>query len=178
MDELEADDYDWEEKYDSEEDFIKAKEELQQKIADNDAKIDEHEKVIEDNQPYLDNADVLVAKVDELNAEILSGIQNDVNEEVMAAIDIVNRYDAGDLANSADSARIIAKDAIIKLNGATFTSNTNTFSINGLNINAMETTVTTSVDENGNVGEMKYGLFICKNIKHNRTQKGICRGYR
>ena len=160
LDELEADDYDWEEKYDSEEDFIKAKEELQQKIADNDAKIDEHEKVIEDNQPYLDNADVLVAKVDELNAEILSGIQNDVNEEVMAAIDIVNRYDAGDLANSADSARIIAKDAIIKLNGATFTSNTNTFSINGLNINAMETTVTTSVDENGNVVEHDNAVTI------------------
>ena len=146
--------------YGSEEEFKKAKEDIQKKIDDNTAKLAEHQQVINDNQPYLDSEERLSSKVDELNADILSRIQNDVGGEVQAARDIIARYDSGQLANSADSARINAKDAIIKLNGATFTSNTNTFSINGLNINAMETTVTTSVDENGNVVENDNAITI------------------
>ena len=160
LDELNADDYKWEDKYDTEEDFIKAKEDIQKKIDDNNTKISEHQQIIDDNQPYLDDVGMLSAKVDSLNADILSDIQNNVSDEIAAAIDIVGKYDANQLVNSADSARIIAKDAIIKLNGATFTSNTNTFSINGLNINAMETTVTTSVDENGNVVEHDNAVTI------------------
>lgn len=160
LDELNADDYDWKEKYDSVEDFTKAKEDIQKKLDENNAKITEHQQVINDNQPYLTSETALSAEVDRLNADIRSGIQADVDAEVAAAVDIVDKYDAGLLSNSADSARINAKDAIIKLNGATFTSNTNTFSINGLNINAMETTVTTSVDENGNVVEHDNAITI------------------
>ncbi len=160
LDDLNADDYKWEDTYDSEEDYNKAKEDIQKKIDDNNAKIAEHQQVIDDNQPYLDNETMLSDKVAELNADIRNNIKDNVDEEVAAAIHIVDKYDAGQLANSADSARINAKDAIIKLNGATFTSNTNTFSINGLNINAMETTVTTSVDENGNVVENDNAVTI------------------
>lgn len=67
-------------------------------------------------------------------------------KEAAAARKIVEMYDAGELENSSESARISAQDAVIKLNGATFTSNTNSFSINGLTIEA--TAVTTKEIEN------------------------------
>lgn len=154
IDKLKADDYE------TEEEFNKAKADLEKKIEDNNAKIEEHRKVVDENQPYLDDEAALSSKVDELNAEILAGIEKDVNSEVSLAQEIVARFEAGTLANSADSARITAQDAIIKLNGATFTSNTNSFSINGLNINATATTVTTTTDADGNVIEEDNAVTI------------------
>ena len=160
LDKLNADDYKWEDDYDTEEKYIEAKEKLEKAINDNNAKIAEHQATIDENQPYLDDEAALQAKVDELNAEILTDIKSDVNAEIAIAREIVNKVDAGELTNAADSARITAMDSIIKLNGATFTSNTNSFSINGLNINATATTVTTSVDENGNVVENDNAVVV------------------
>lgn len=72
---------------------------------------------------------------------------------------------AADTSNS-DVARINAQDAIIELNGATFTSNTGNFSINGLSISALNktgdeaVTITTSVDSQGIYDNIKN--FISK----------------
>lgn len=160
LDKLNADDYNWADDYETEEEFIEAKTKLEKTITDSNDKIAEHQAVIDENQPYLDDESLLQAKVDELNEEILSEIESDVSSEVAIAREIVSKVDAGELTNSADSARITAQDSIIKLNGATFTSNTNSFAINGLNINATATTVTTSVDENGNVVEHDNAVVV------------------
>jgi flagellar hook-associated protein 2 len=49
----------------------------------------------------------------------------------------INKYD---YESGSTATRVYAQDAIIELNGATFTSDTNTFSINGLTINVTDTT--------------------------------------
>ncbi len=72
-------------------------------------------------------------------------------KEAEAARRIVEMYDAGELINSSESARISAQDAVIKLNGATFTSNSNSFSINGLSIEATAVTTTEVVNADGSV---------------------------
>ena len=160
LDKLTGADYNWEDDYKTVDEYNKAIEDLNKTISENTAKIAEENAVITDNQKYLDNSDVLQAEVDRLNADILAGIEGDLNNEIAIARSIVDQVDAGTLGNSTDSARINAKDSIIKLNGATFTSNTNSFSINGLSINATATTVTTSVDENGNVVENDNAVII------------------
>ena len=118
LDKLNADDYNWEDDYETEEEFIQAKEKLESTISDNNDKIAEHQAVIDEHQPYLDDEALLQAKVDELNAEILSEIESDLNNEVAIATEIVSKVDAGELVNATDSARITAMDSIIKLNGA------------------------------------------------------------
>lgn len=95
--------------------------------------------------------------MDEANAKIKDSITKQVNGEIAAAQKIVNE---GIYTNSADSARIVAQDAEIKLNGATFTGSTNSFSINGLTIDAKNTTqsavtITTSVDTQGIYDKIK-----------------------
>lgn len=57
-------------------------------------------------------------------------------------------------ANGSKCTRVVAQDAEIELNGATFTSDSNTFSINGLTINALgvtdqEISIVTSTDYDG-----------------------------
>lgn len=160
LDKLKADDYSWEGDYKTEADYNKAVEALEKKIDENNTKIADNQKIIDENQPYLDDEAKLSAKVDELNAEILSGIESDVTDEVAMARDIVSRYDAGELSGSNDAVRINAQDSIIKLNGATFTSNSNSYSINGLNINATSVTVTTETDADGNVIEKDNAVSI------------------
>lgn len=145
-----ASDYKWEDDYKTEEEFTKAKEDLAKSIEDNDKQIADYQSTIDEKQGLLDSDSALEAKVNELNADILSGIQADANNEVAIAKEIVAKIDAGELKNSADSARITAKDAKITLNGAEFTSSTNSFSINGLNINATATTTTKTTDADGN----------------------------
>lgn len=72
-------------------------------------------------------------------------------KEAQAAKQIVEMFDKGELENSAGAARITAQDAVIELNGATFRSNTNSFSINGLNIEATALTTTEKVNADGSV---------------------------
>ena len=64
-------------------------------------------------------------------------------------------------AYKSDAARITGKDSVIELNGATFTSSTGTFSINGLSITAMQVTgdqavsITTANDTQGVYDKIK-----------------------
>ena len=160
LDKLKAEDYKWEDDYKTEDDYKKAITDLEKTISDNNAKLAEQNAIVNENGEYLSEGYDIQAKVDALNADILADIESGVSGELDIARSIVAQVDAGELGNSADTARINAKDSIIKLNGATFTSNTNSFSINGLNINATATTVTTSVDENGNVVENDNAVMI------------------
>lgn len=67
-----------------------------------------------------------------------------------------------EMGYNTDAARIYGQDAAIKLNGADFTSSSNSFSINGLTINAMAVTdkdevltITTSTDHQGIYDKIK-----------------------
>lgn len=141
---LTADDYDWSKDYESEEDYQKAVDNLQ-------AKVDGYQKTIDDNQTLLDDPDALEASMATANQAIEDKIRGQVQDEIATAQKVVNE---GIYTNSGDAARITARDAIIQLNGATFTGSTNTFSINGLTIDVKNTTsspvtITTSLDTQG-----------------------------
>lgn len=147
---LTADDYNWEDDYKTEEEYNKAKDELNDKIT-------KYTKELDDNNALLADSSKLEAAMDEANAKIKDGITSQVNGEIAAAQKVVNE---GLYTNSSDSARIGAQDAEIKLNGATFTGNTNSFSINGLtidvkNITQGAVTITTSVDTQGIYDKIK-----------------------
>lgn len=78
---------------------------------------------------------------------------------------------------TSDSVRITGQDAEIKLNGATFTSSTGTFSINGLSITALEKTtspvyITTATDTKGMYDQIK-GMIT----KYNELIKEIDKAF-
>lgn len=107
------------------------------------------QQLIEDNNEYLNDPDKLSAKVVELNADIDSKVSDDIDNKVSAARKALLESESTD--TSGDGAvRIVGSDSEIWLNGARYTSNTNTYSINGLTIQAQELTgndeVTINVD--------------------------------
>ncbi len=146
------DTYVWSDHYSTKEEFEKARDELTKKISDNSTKLSEYDNTITTNQALLDSykedddTTGFAVSMKSLNDAIHASIENDVTDEVNMAKTIVAGVDGGTIATSAGSARITAKDAIISLNGAEFTGNTNSFSINGLTINATGVTTTTSAD--------------------------------
>lgn len=82
------------------------------------------------------------------------------DEQKKLAKKIIEEVENGKV--SSDAARISGQDAEIVLNGATFTSSTGTFSINGLSITAMrvtaageEVSITTSNDTQGMYNKIK-----------------------
>lgn len=77
---------------------------------------------------------------------------------------IVGLYDSGALANSNDAARVTAQDSVIVLNGATYTNNSNSFSINGININATKTTTSVTQDAAGNTVETDDPVVITTSV--------------
>lgn len=65
------------------------------------------------------------------------------NVKISEAANIINNWNAGN--GSADAHRFAGTDAEITLNGATFTSNTNTFAVNGLTMTVNATTAANEV---------------------------------
>lgn len=93
----------------------------------------------------------LIAEVDSENATIKSNSDAAIKSKVDYSVDMLNKIQNGSLTSSKDAARVTGKDATIILNKATYTSNTNNFSINGLTITAEaktdgEITITTNTD--------------------------------
>lgn len=91
----------------------------------------------------------LIAEVDSENATIKSNSDAAIKSKVDYSVDMLNKIQNGSLTSSKDAARVTGKDATIILNKATYTSNTNNFSINGLTITAeaktdSEITITTN----------------------------------
>ncbi|MBQ0042826.1 MAG: flagellar filament capping protein FliD [Lachnospiraceae bacterium] len=71
-----------------------------------------------------------------------------VTNEAMAAYEVANNSSKYLTANNA--VRVLGQDAEILLNGASFTSSNNTFSINGLTITAKSASAVTGSDKEGN----------------------------
>ena len=113
----------------------------------------ELKEVITDNENYFvkDADDNYVSKVENGVNKLEETIAIEVGQKAAFAKDVLNG-----VYTSAGATRIAGQDAVISLNGATFTSDTNTFEINGLTITAnAETkegehiTLTTSDDTDG-----------------------------
>ena len=93
----------------------------------------------------------LIAEVDSENATIRSNSDAAIDAKVNYSVNMLKEIQNGSLTSSKDAARVTGKDATIILNKATYTSNTNNFSINGLTITAeaktdSEITITTNTD--------------------------------
>ena len=129
---------------------------------------DENSKIIENTRDYVTVGADGKASADAANANVLKEV-NDTNSanyaNAKALLDskiAMAKQEAAKIAANKDSSsdptkavRIIGQDSEIELNGATFTNNTNDFSINGLTIQAMEVTgndqvtITTNTDVDG-----------------------------
>lgn len=105
------------------------------------------------------NYNNVASKVAEENAEIRDGIQAEYEAKAQYAKSVV--ADIDNLEASSGAVRIDGKDSKIILNGATFTSNTNNYSINGLTIqataktNGEKVTITTGTDVDGIYNSIK-----------------------
>lgn len=138
-------------------------------IDDNNKAIEENQKIVDEMKAYVPvdgdsdfvksaKATALEAKVDELNAGVKADADADIDSRVAMAKTVV----AGSDASSGDAVRTVGKDSVIELNGATFTSNTNNYEINGLTIQVMEkstgttpATITTGTDVDGIYNQIK-----------------------
>ena len=121
---------------------------------------DDNSKVIEDTKDYVTIGDDGKAVADASNANILQEV-NDTNADrqakAKALLDskIAMASNVAGSASSSGAVRITGQDSEIELNGATFTNNSNNYSINGLTIEAMEVTgndevtITTNTDVDG-----------------------------
>lgn len=158
-----------------------------QKIIDaNVATIDTANKALADNDGFTAYVNGLNDDITKKNAELKETILDNYNtkrsnaKEFVKAYDIVNDANAdktsdeyknalqliGDNSGSGTGAvRIQGQDAIVELNGATFTSASNNFQINGLTITANQLTgadeeisITTDTDTQG-IYDMIKGFF-------------------
>ena len=122
--------------------MVKAAENYQAAITANTNKINENAKY------YTEDANGNVTG----SAELESAVRTEFQAKIEMAQKVVNGTSG--YTASKDATKVTGQDAIITLNDATFTSNTNTFEVNGLTITALaetnETiTLTTSADNDG-----------------------------
>lgn len=143
------------EDYESDDEYQSAVNDLNDKISELNSKIT-------DISETLADPDKLKDKMDAANAEIKAKADAAASDKASVAQRIVNEFDAGTLGNSADTARISAKDAVIRLNGIEYKSSSNSFNINGLTIEAKAVTasdapvsITTSSDSQGLYDKIK-----------------------
>ena len=80
-------------------------------------------------------ADHIKAVLDKRNTELKDKITNQYVTKAKNSVDMYNQLSS--YAASGGAVRIVGQDAKIELNGAEFTSNTSTFSVNGLTIQAI-----------------------------------------
>lgn len=138
---------------------------------------DENSKIIENTRDYVTVGADGKASADAANANVLKEVSdtnsaNYANAKALLDSKIaMAKQEAAKIAANKDSSsdptnavRIIGQNSEIELNGATFTNNTNDFSINGLTIQAMEVTgndqvtITTNTDVDG-IYDMIKGFF-------------------
>lgn len=121
---------------------------------------DDNSKVIRDTKDYVTIGDDGKAVADASNANVLQEVSDtnaDRQAKAKALLDskIAMASNVTGSASSSGAVRITGQDSEIELNGATFTNNSNNYSINGLTIEAMEVTgndevtITTNTDVDG-----------------------------
>lgn len=129
---------------------------------------DDNSKIISDTEGYVTVGSDGKAVADENNAKVLQEV-SDTNKTnraaakalldskiAMAKTAMNDVEDTSKVSDVTKPVRIIGQDSEIELNGATFTNNTNNYSVNGLTIQALnitaadeELTITTDTDVDG-----------------------------
>ena len=111
----------------------------------------ELDSIIKANENYFEEVDGSYVVIEDKKSELETKIKEEIEAKAEMAVKVLN----GEYTSSG-ATRIAGQDAIISLNGATFTSNNNTFEINGLTITANaetkegeEITLTTADDTDG-----------------------------
>ncbi len=125
--------------------MAKAAEDFQDQINTNNA-------TINDNKNYFTETTVDGKTTVEGTADLETAIRTEFDAKVATAQDVVNGAYSGLVSDSAT--RVIGQDARIFLNDAEFTSDTNTFEVNGLTISVLgetdeEITLSTGDDVDG-----------------------------
>lgn len=121
---------------------------------------DDNSKVIEDTKDYVTIGDDGKAVANETNEKVVQEVSDtnaDRQAKAKTLLDskIAMASNVTGSASSSGAVRITGQDSEIELNGATFTNNSNNYSINGLTIEAMEVTgndevtITTNTDVDG-----------------------------
>lgn len=141
----------------------------QKKIDDNNKAIETHQETVNDMSQYVpgetDSDDVkatkaaaLETKVNELN----EGVRAEKDAEIDSRVAMAKEVIANGGTSSDGAVRTVGRDSVIELNGATFTSNTNNYEINGLTIQVNEksvgdaaATITTGTDVDGIYNQIK-----------------------
>lgn len=127
-------------------------------ILANEAVIARNEAQIKDNAQYLDNGKDDVDNI--AMSPIEAQVRGEFDARVQTAIDTLAAVNDETKAGMFGASKVNAQDAEIEIDGATFTSMTNTFSVNGLTLTAQEVTdkeitMTTSTDTDGIYGMIK-----------------------
>ncbi len=144
---------------DTEEKIAKAKSD----ISDNESTVANNKNYISENS-YWDKKDYSTyygedGKIDKSEGSEFDNLVNSIANQIDYAKMVINKDVTID--PSAGATRVTAQDAKIELNGAEYTSSSSTFSINGLNINALaETgdqtiTINTTQDSQGMYDKVK-----------------------
>lgn len=127
---------------------------------------DDNSKVIQDTKDYVTIGDdgkavanetneKVVQEVSDTNADRQAKAKTLLDSKIAMAKTAANDKDKTDSSDTTKAVRITGQDSEIVLNGATFTNNTNNYSINGLTIQALnvtgtdEVTITTDTDVDG-----------------------------
>ena len=127
-------------------------------IVANEAVIARNEAQIKDNAQYLDNGKDDVDNI--AMSPIEAQVRGEFDARVQTAIDTLAAVNDETKAGMFGASKVNAQDAELEIDGATFTSMTNTFSVNGLTLTAQEVTdkeitMTTSTDTDGIYGMIK-----------------------
>ena len=127
---------------------------------------DDNSKVIEDTKDYVTIGDDGKAVANETNEKVVQEVSDTnadrqakakalLDSKIAMAKTAANDIDKTASSDTTKAVRITGQDSEIVLNGATFTNNTNNYSINGLTIQALnvtgtdEVTITTDTDVDG-----------------------------
>lgn len=97
---------------------------------------------IEDNEFFESYAKKYIAAADDTSTVTPDDVVEEMEKDFEYALDALAAERTRSTAYNTDAVRIDGQDATIYLNGAQFTSSSNTFKINGLTINALATTTT------------------------------------
>lgn len=127
------------------------------KISTSDTATEEEKAAAQENLTRAREAyDVAKAAADSMDIDLpttaSTTLESTVESEMRSFAEVANQaINKGVLSSvKADAVRIKGQDAVISLNGAEFTSNTNTFAINGLTITASAVSAVTGTDAEGN----------------------------
>lgn len=139
-------------------DAVTSIEENKEAIVANEKAIALNEDKIKDNAQYLDNGS------DDVDNMAMSPLETQVRTEFDTRVQTAQKMLAAATDDSKkdmfSASKVTAQDAEIEIDGAKFTSMTNTFNVNGLTLTAQETTekeitMTTSTDTDGIYGMIK-----------------------